>query len=232
MSRTLFVACAALGREVKAIVRKHRWDADVHAIDAKLHLYPQKIGPAVDSVLESLGSRYERRVVVYGHCGAFDLDAILEKHDAVRPLGPHCYEMYGGGHFANAIREEPGTYLLTDFLIRAWEPLVIKGLKLDEHPTLKEEMFRHYRRLLYYSQEKDDALLERAHAISRWLELPLEVEHVGYGDLETRLVAIMEGKDQPVSDVTLDDYDQKSYPVATSGPVADAAEARRQRELE
>lgn len=212
---TLFVTCAALGREVRAIIKTHGWDADVYAIDAKIHNHPPEIGPAVDAVLEELGPRYERRVVVYGHCGAFDLDSILEKHDAVRPLGPHCYEMYGGKHFDKAIREEPGTYLLTDFLIRAWRKLVVKGLKLDEHPELKDMMFRHYRRILYYSQERDDALLEKARGIAEWLELPLVVEQVGYGDLERRLVAIMEGRDQPVTGVTLAGYSETSYPVAS-----------------
>lgn len=151
MAKTLFVACVALGRELRVIIGKHGWDADVYAIDAKLHIHPPRIGPAVDVVLQELGPRYDKRVVVYGHCGAFDLDAILKKHDAVRPLGPHCYEMFGGEHFAKAIREEPGTYFLTDFLIRAWKKLVVEGLRLDRHPKLKEMMFRHYRRLLYYS---------------------------------------------------------------------------------
>ncbi len=138
MAKTLFVACAALGREVKAIVNKYGWDADIHSIDAKLHVHPPKIGPAVDAVLKVSGPPYQRRVVVFGHCGSRDLDAILEKHDAVRPLGPHCYEMYGGEGFAKAIREEPGTYFLTDFLIRAWRKLVVEGLELDKYPELKE----------------------------------------------------------------------------------------------
>jgi len=216
LAKTLFVACAALGREVKGIVAKHGWDADIHAIDAKLHLRPEKIGMAVDAVLRERGPLYEKRVVVYGHCGAFDLDAVLERHGAVRPLGPHCYEMYGGEHFEKAIRQEPGTFLLTDFLIRAWRKLVVKGLELDQHPELKEMMFRHYRQLVYYSQETDDALLDGARAIAAWLELPLVVEHVGYGDLERRLVAIMEDEAQPVTDITLDGYCTTSYPTASS----------------
>ena len=125
MPKTIFIACAALGREVRAIINKHGWDADFQAIDAKLHLYPQKLGPAVEERLERTEGQFERRVVVYGHCGAFDLDGILKKHGAVRPIGPHCYEMYGGQHFARALTEEAGTYILTDFLVRAWDTLVI-----------------------------------------------------------------------------------------------------------
>jgi len=212
--KTLFIACAALGREVKAIIRKHGWNADFEAIDAKLHLRPQKIGPAVEQRLQKTEGRYERRVVVYGHCGAFDLDGILKRHGAIRPLGPHCYEMYGGDSFATALKEQAGTYILTDFLIRAWDTLAVRGLKIDKYPKLKELMFKHYSRVIYYSQQKDVQLVEKAHEIAAWLNLPLTIEHVGYGDLERRLVAIMEGEPQPTSAMTLDGYSAASYPTA------------------
>ena len=87
--RTVFITCAALGREVRAIIAKHGWDADFQAIDAKLHLYPPKIAEAVEERLDRTEGRYDRRIVVYGHCGAFTLDALLERRGAVRPLGPH-----------------------------------------------------------------------------------------------------------------------------------------------
>lgn len=214
MAKTLFITCAALGREVKAIIKKHGWDADFQAIDAKLHLYPQKIGPAVEERLDRTEGQYQRRVVVYGHCGAFDLDDLLKKRGAVRPLGPHCYEMYGGEHFARALADEPGTYILTDFLVRAWDVLVTRGLQIDEHPKLKGVMFRHYRRLIYFSQAQDEQLIAKAHEIAEWLNLPLTIQHVGYGDLERRLVAIMEGREQPVAGMTHDGYSHTAYPTA------------------
>ena len=213
--KTIFIACAALGREVKAIIKKYGWNADFQAIDAKLHLRPEKIGPAVEARLEKTKDQYERHIVVYGHCGAFDLDGILEKHGAVRPLGPHCYEQYGGQQFAEAMQEEPGTFILTDFLIRAWDKFVVKGLKMDKHPQLKEIMFYQYRRVLYFSQEEDQALIEKAQEIAGWLELPLEVRHVAYGDLERRLVAIMHGREQPTNEMTGDGF-SGGYPLPGS----------------
>lgn len=211
--KTIFIACAALGREVKAIIKKHGWEADFQAIDARLHLRPKKIGPAVEERLQQTEGQYERRVVVYGHCGAFDLDGILEKHGAVRPLGPHCYEMYGGEHLAQTLKEEPGTFILTDFLIRAWDKFVLQGLKIGQHPKLKDLLFQHYHQVIYYSQEQDDELIARAQEIAAWLGLPLIVEHVEYGDLERRLVAIMTGQEQPTASLTLDGY-SGGYPVA------------------
>ncbi|HBY98675.1 MAG: DUF1638 domain-containing protein [Ardenticatenaceae bacterium] len=215
--KTVFIACAALGRDVKAIIRKHGWNADFQAIDARLHLRPDKIGPAVEARLQKAEEQYERRVVVYGHCGAMDLDAILGRHGAVRPLGPHCYEMYGGEDFARALKEEPGTFILTDYLIHAWDMFVVKGLKIDQHPKLKPLLFHHYKRLIYYSQEEDERLIAKAHEIAAWLELPLTVKQVGYGDLERRLVAIMEEREQPTAGMTYDGYSSMAYPTA-AGP--------------
>ena len=39
---------------------------------------PARIGPAVEERLKKAQGKYDRTVVVYGHCGAFDLDDILK----------------------------------------------------------------------------------------------------------------------------------------------------------
>ena len=139
---------------------------------------------------------------------------LKSRRGAVRPLGPHCYEMYGAEAFAEAVREVPGTYILTDYLIHAWDAFVVRGLKIDKHPKLKNLIFHHYKRMVYFSQEEDDELLDKAQEIADWLNLPLEVKHVGYGDLERRLVAIMNDEEQPKSSMTLDGYSAGFYPVA------------------
>ncbi|MFQ5660955.1 MAG: DUF1638 domain-containing protein [Gammaproteobacteria bacterium] len=213
--KTLFLACSALSKDVRAIIHKYGWDADFRPVDSRHHLYPSRIEREVEAHLNETDGLYERRVVVYGHCGAQNLDAILARHEgAVRPVGPHCYEMYGGDDFRKAVKEEPGTYILTDYLIHAWNKLIVKGLKLDKHPKLTELMFAHYRRMIYYSQDKDNAkLLSMAREIADSLGLELQVRHVGYGDLERRLVAIMEGRPQPGADAETADY---AYPVAES----------------
>jgi hypothetical protein len=211
---TLVIVCAALGREVRAIAARRGWQVDMVSINAAYHLFPTKIEEAVAAKLEESAGRYRRSVVVYGHCGAFELDDILSRYGAVRPVGPHCYEMYGGERFAELLREDPATYFLTDFLIRAWDPLVVRGLKIDQHPKLRSLLFRHYHRLVYFPQERDGALVEKAQEIADWLELPLQIEEPGYGDLEARLVAIIEGGEQPVASMTMGGYDEAAYPIA------------------
>ena len=213
---TLFIACSALGKEVRTIIQKYGWSAHFIPLDSRYHLYPMKIEGAVEKCLNDTDTDgYRRRIVVYGHCGAQNLDAILARHaGAVRPVGPHCYEMYGGEDFRKAVKEVPGTYILTDYLVQAWDKLIVRGLKLNKHPKLTKVMFAHYKRMIYFAQEERDALVGKARAIANSLGLELIVRPVGYGDLELRLVAIMEGRPQPGADAEAADY---AYPTAV-GP--------------
>lgn len=223
-TKTIFITCSALGKEVKAIIRKHGWEADFLPLDSRYHLYPTKIERAVKEKLVETDGAYERRVVVYGQCGAHKLDAIIAEHEgAVRPVGPHCYEMYGGEDFRKAVKEVPGTYILTDYLVQVWEKLIIRGLKLDQHPKLKKVMFTHYKRMIFYTQEENATLVEKAQAIADDLGLELIVRHVGYGDLERRLVAIMDGKPQPGAEAEAADY---AYPVAEEQAVGHSEPAQ------
>ena len=43
------------------------------------------------------------------------------------------------------LEREPGTYLLTDFLVRSFRRSVLAELGLDRHPELWPDYFGHYR---------------------------------------------------------------------------------------
>jgi hypothetical protein len=186
--------CGALGKEVKAIVDGHGWDIDIHGVPAMHHFQPKKIVEAVDRRLAELSVRYERVVVVYGDCGtAGALDPILERHGAIGMRGPHCYEMFAGSlQFERLSQEQPATFFLTDWLVRNFERAVLRGLGLDRYPELKPIYFQHYTDLVYLAQFPSQALRDRASEISSYLELPLEVRVVGLGELESRLVELVE----------------------------------------
>jgi hypothetical protein len=192
MSKTTFIMCGALAREVLDIIARYGWDVDVVGVPALDHMYPERIAPDVEKRFLELKARYERIIVVFGDCGSRGaLDVVLEKYGLERLDGPHCYEFYGGQAFHELMDEEPGTFFLTDFLLRGFEGLVIKGLGLDRFPQLKEDYFRHYRRLIYLVQNEDPALLAKAQKVADYLALPLEIRHTGYGLLEERLVKLM-----------------------------------------
>jgi hypothetical protein len=157
------------------------------------HFYPKKIVEAVDRKLDNLSARYRQVVVVYGDCGtAGALEPVLERHAAVRVRGPHCYEMFAGADFERIMEERPATFFLTDWLVRNFERAVIRGLGLDRYPDLKPVYFQNYTDLLYLAQFTDPLLTEKAQEIATYLGLPLEVRHVGFGELETRLAQLVE----------------------------------------
>ncbi len=190
---TAFVICGALGKEVKEIVDRRGWDVDIYGVSALLHLYPSRIVDELRSRLLELRPRYERLVVVYGECGMTGrLEPILEEVGASRVPGPHCYEMLAGAdHFERLTDERPGTFFLTDWLVRNFDRAVVRGLGLDRHPELLPMLFGNYEAVLYLRQVPNPRLAARAAEIAAYLGLPLEIDDVGLGELESRLADLM-----------------------------------------
>ncbi len=185
---TAFIICGALAREVLAIIQRQGWTVDVFGVPAIEHMTPERIAPAVERKFLAIRERYDRVLVVYGDCGTRGaLDEFLVRHQLERIDGPHCYEMYGGEQFHTLMAEEPGTFFLTDFLVRGFRGTIWRGLGLDRYPELLDDYFRHYRRLVYLTQQEDEILLVKAQAIAAALHLPLEIKPTGYGLLEQRL---------------------------------------------
>src|ERR1700730_12103596 len=193
MKNVALLICGALGKEVKTIVDEHGWDADIYGVPAMHHFYPKKIVEAVDRKLSELSCRYRHVVVVYGcSMSSGALDPVLERQGAVRVRGPHCYEMFAGADFDRITADRPATFFLTDWLVRNFERAVVRGLGLDRYPELKPVYFHNYTDLLYLAQFADPRLVAKANEISEYLGLPLEVRHVGFGELETRLAKLVE----------------------------------------
>lgn len=193
MKPVALLICGALGKEVKTIVDQRGWEVDIYGVPAMHHFYPRKIVEAVDRRLDQLSGSYERVVVVYGDCGtAGNLEPVLARHGAVRLQGPHCYEMYAGAEeFERLTDEQPATFFLTDWLVRNFERAVLRGLGLDRYPELKPVYFQNYTNCLYLAQFPNQALGAKAAEIARYLELPLEIRFVGFGELETRLAELV-----------------------------------------
>ncbi|HET7339226.1 MAG TPA: DUF1638 domain-containing protein [Candidatus Dormibacteraeota bacterium] len=193
MSTTALIICGALGGEVKEIVRKRQWDVDIYGISALLHLYPSRIVDELRARLAELRPRYDNLVVVYGDCGTTGkLEPVLEEFGASRLRGPHCYEVFAGEkRFEEIAEQRPATFFLTDWLVRNFDRAVIKGLGLDRHPDLKEMLFGNYESVLFLRQVPNPRLADKAHQVARYLELPLEIEDVGLGELEDRLAALV-----------------------------------------
>jgi hypothetical protein len=190
---TLVIACGALAREIAALRRLNGWELlDVHCLPAELHNRPERIAPAVAAEIRARRADYAHIFVAYADCGTQGaLDKLLQAEGIERLPGAHCYEFFAGAQAFAALHEaEPGTFYLTDFLLKHFERLVIVPLGLDRHPELKDEYFRNYRRLVYLAQLEQPDNIARARAIAERFGFAFEYRLTGYGELGTRLRAL------------------------------------------
>jgi hypothetical protein len=184
--RTLLIACGALAREVLALIALNRWShMDVTCLPAKLHNVPQRIPDAVRAKIRAGRKTHERVIVLYGDCGTGGLlDRVIEEEGVERIPGPHCYAFYRGVEaFLEEADADPTCFYLTDYLVRHFERLVIKGLGLDRHPELLPAYFGNYTTLVYLSQTLDPALEHKAKAAALRLGLAYQHQQTGYGEL-------------------------------------------------
>ena len=167
MSARPFVACGALALHVEGDRARRGWR-------------PRR-PPAAARAAQPAGADRARRarrcaalraattvVVGYADCGsrgALDGRARGSAPSAcpanlLRPLRRHR------GHRRDR-DEEPGTYFLTDFLVRTFDHLVWRGLGLDRHPELRDDYFGNYARVVWLAQEPTPALARAAEARRR-----------------------------------------------------------------
>ena len=199
-ARKLVIACGALAREIAALRRANGWSAlDVTCLPPELHNRPECMPDAVREAIRANRAQYAEIFVAYGDCGTGGrLDAVLREEGVDRIAGAHCYEFFATpGAFAALAEAQPGTFYLTDFLLRHFERLVIQGLGIDRHPELQATYFGNYRRLVYLAQAPVANAEDAARAIAARLGLDYRFQATGYGGLESSLVAFA-GRERPL----------------------------------
>jgi hypothetical protein len=186
----LVIACGALAREIAALRRVNGWtELDVCYLPPQLHNRPERIAAAVQEQIRAHRDRYARIFVAYGDCGTgAGLDAMLRVEGVERIPGAHCYEFFASPQvFAALADAEPGTFYLTDFLVRHFDHLVTRSLGLDRHPELAPQYFGNYRRVVYLAQSPNETSLAAAQSIAAQMGLEFKFQFTGYGGLASSL---------------------------------------------
>jgi len=191
LTRSLVIGCGALGRELVAITQQLP-NVEIACLPAELHNRPGGIPGAVRGrIADARADGFDRIFVAYADCGTGGLiDRVLADEKVERLPGAHCYEFYAGADaFARLHADEPGTFYLTDFLVRNFDRLVWRGLGLDRHPELLPDYFGNYRRVVYLAQTEDPVLDAAAARAAGQLGLAFERRFTGLGGLESSVRA-------------------------------------------
>mgnify|MGYP000235482175 FL=1 len=189
-SPILIIACGALAQEIVQLQTLNGWNhLHLKCLDAELHNRPHLIAGKLREKIAQHRNEYNNIFVAYADCGSGgEIDRVLEDENIERLPGAHCYSFFAGEQrFKEISEQELGSFYLTDFLAKHFERLVIKGLKLDHYPELRNQYFGNYTRVVYLSQEDNPSVRSLAKNAALFLGLDFEHEHCGYGDLQTGL---------------------------------------------
>lgn len=188
------VACGALAGHIREIAARRGWSVTIRPLPAALHNRPQRIAGDAKRAVAAAQASGAKAVLAYADCGTYGaLDDLAAKADVSRLPGLHCYDLYAGqAQIEQLFAEEPGTYLLTDYLIKSFDRAVIQPLGLDRHPDLWPDYFAHYRRLVWLAQRATTELEEAASRIACQFNLPLTRIDTGTTGLEAALARVIE----------------------------------------
>jgi hypothetical protein len=193
--KVLVIACGAIASELVRIQKLNHWDhIEFQCLPPELHNRPERIPAAVREKIESQRGDYRKIFVAYADCGTGGmLDKVLAEYDIERIPGAHCYEFYAGNeHFYALAEAEPGSFYLTDFLVRNFERLVIRGLAMDRLPQLIPAYFGNYKRMVYLAQTDSAELQAMARKQAEFLGLDYHYRYCGDEPLARVLTPLLD----------------------------------------
>jgi Protein of unknown function (DUF1638) len=193
------IACGALGGHLREIIGRRGWAVELHCLPALLHNRPAQIAAHAERLARPALARGARVVLAYADCGTYGaLDELCARLGLARLPGLHCYDVLAGPpRVAELFAAEPGTYVLTDFLVRGFQRTVVAGLGLDRYPELWPDYFGHYRRLVWLAQEPTAELRVQAEAVAARFGLPLAIVETGTRRLERELARLLADSPAP-----------------------------------
>ena len=188
--KVLIIACGALAFELNQLKKLNSWNhVSIKCLDAELHNTPKLIPEKIKEKYLTLKDDFSKVFIAYADCGTGGLlDNVLKEYGLERLEGAHCYEFYSGQrNFTHFTEQELGTFYLTDFLVKHFERLVIEGLGMDQHPELRNDYFKHYKKVIYLAQSRSESLQQDAKKYADFLDLDYSFYYTGLDNLESQL---------------------------------------------
>jgi hypothetical protein len=187
------IACGAIAQHCNQLIERYGWPVDVYPLPPLLHNRPEQIADEVEPLARRLLDSYETVVIGYADCGTYGaLDEVCSRLGLQRLRGLHCYDVFAGPTRIEALlSDQPGTYLLTDFLVKSFGRTVLNELGLDRFPELRETYFGNYTRVVWLAQQRTPELEARAQEAATVVGLPLTILDVGTTGLESELAHLV-----------------------------------------
>ena len=187
--KRLVLGCGALVYDLLRLIEQNPGLSDkvkLQCLPASWHNKPQLIAPGVDDYLAEHGDLYEEIYIAYADCGTGgELDRVVKKYQAKRIGGAHCYEFFAGSEaFQKISEQELGTFYLTDYLVKNFQRIMIKGMGLDRFPELFDVYFANYKRMVYLAQTENEQWQKEAEQYAKDWGFEYEYKLVGTGYLD------------------------------------------------
>ena len=188
--KRLVLGCGALVYDLLRLIKQNPSFSDkvnLQCLPAGWHNSPQLIAPGVEDYLSKNAHLYKEIYIAYADCGTGGaLDRVITKYKAKRIDGAHCYEFFAGTDvFETLSEEEIGTFYLTDYLVKNFNRIMIKGLGLDKHPELFKVYFEHYKKLVSLAQTENEQWQKDAAQYAKDFGFEYEYRLVGTGSLDS-----------------------------------------------
>lgn len=187
------VACGAIAIHISSVQEKFGLDITIYPLPPLLHNSPKKIAGEVDSVLVEIKSKHRKCAVAYADCGTYGaLDEVLRQHNVSRLGGDHCYDVFAGKkEIEEIVTASPGTYFLTDFLVKSFYRSVVVELGLDQRPELRDDYFKNYESVVWLAQNPTEELAKEARAAAKLIGHPLTIKIVGEEKLAKEILRLV-----------------------------------------
>lgn len=194
---TGIIACGALSADLKLLAAERGWGITIYPLPPLLHNHPDRIAEEVVNSYNEHRSDHDRWAIAYADCGTYGaLDEVCQRLGIHRLAGQHCYDLYAGAEQVQLdLDRHPGTYFLTDFLVKGFHRTVIVELGLDRYPELRDDYFKNYEQVIWLSGTRPgpeaDRLRDLAEQAAGALGLPLVVRRVGLERLAASVEALL-----------------------------------------
>ncbi len=187
------IACGAIATHIAHITDAEKLDVTIYPLPPLLHNQPAKIAGEVEKTYLEIKDKHSKCAVAYADCGTYGaLDTVIEKLGLKRLGGNHCYDIFAGKEKIQAFMDaDAGTYFLTDFLVKSFHRSVIVELGLDKRPDLRDDYFKHYKKMVWLAQNPTPELSVMAHAAADLIGLELEIDVVGEGSLKEQILELL-----------------------------------------